>query len=287
VSAAAAPVLVLLPAAPQRLWGWPAAVNLVAGGLGTGFYVAAAVGARGAAPVALAWLGPLLVLVGFAAVAVEAGRPSRALRVLARARTSWMSREAWLAGAFVAFALAEVVVPGPAPRLLAVAAAVALAIAQGAVLRAARGVAAWGVAVMPALFLSSALVSGTGLLVVVDVARGGPSIRLLGATLALLTVHVVVWWAYLTWSAERAFLEGVRPLRGGRGALAIVGGGYLLPSLCLALAVALPELAASLAALGGALVVLGQAHAKAALVLQAGRLRPITLAPVRCERRAR
>jgi len=135
---------VLLPPVTQRLWGWPAVVNFAAGGLGAGLYLAAALAAGFAASPALriaAWLGPALVLAGFVAVATEAGRPLRGPRVLARARTSWMSRELWLGGAFVVLAAPEWTgLAGPGSRAAAALAAAALALAQGWILRHARGV---------------------------------------------------------------------------------------------------------------------------------------------------
>ena len=66
----------MLPARPQTLWGWPAVVNFVLGGLGAGWYIVAllAAGLERSPGVALAsWTAPLLVLAGFTAVAREAG----------------------------------------------------------------------------------------------------------------------------------------------------------------------------------------------------------------------
>src|SRR3972149_3283401 len=95
----------LIPATPQRLWGKPAVANFALGGLGAGLYLAAVVevwlGAPGAVNVA-SWLGPVLVLAGFVAVATEAGRPLRGPRVLTRLRTSWMSRAPGGGGVFLA-----------------------------------------------------------------------------------------------------------------------------------------------------------------------------------------
>lgn len=280
----------LIPAAPQTLWGPPAVANFALGGLGAGLYVTAALAAGFGASPALriaTWLGPALVLAGFVAVAAEAGRPLRGPRVLARVRTSWMSRELWLGGAFVVLAAADLAVPARELRLAAALAAALLALAQGYLLRGARGVAAWTVPVLPALFFSSALTSGAGLLILVEVSRGHVSPRVLGGALALLTIHLVVWWAFITGSRDGTFLAAVRGLREGPGALAIVGAGYLLPALLLALAVAFPTLAAPLAVGGAALVIFGQIYAKSALVLRAGQLRPITIAHLGLRRRAR
>jgi hypothetical protein len=270
----------LLPPIAQTLWGWPAVLNFALGGLGAGLYVMAAVTAGVAPSPALrlaAWLGPLLVLGGFGAVATEAGRPHRGLRVLARARTSWMSRELWLGGGFALLAAGSLLVEGPALRAPAAATGVALALAQGQILRHARGVTVWAVPPVPVVFLTSALVSGAGLLTVLE-AWSGPSLdRRLGAALAVLIVHVCAWSVLVTWSRDEAFRRGVRPLREGPTALAIVGGGGALPALLAALAIALPRLGPPLAAAAGALMIGGQVAVKAALIRQVGQLRPIWL----------
>src|SRR5512146_640345 len=107
----------MIPATRQRRWGLPAVANFGLGGVGAGFYVAAALAARLDAAPALtlaSWLGPALVLAGFAAVAAEAGRPLRGARVLTRLASSWMSRELALGLLFAAAAGAELVAPGRA-----------------------------------------------------------------------------------------------------------------------------------------------------------------------------
>jgi DMSO reductase anchor subunit len=278
----AAPLAVTaIPPQPQRLWGRPVVANFALGGLGAGLYVAAAVAAVFGGPGYLwtaAWVGPALVLAGFLAVATEAGRPLRGPRGLLRVRSSWMSRELWLGALLTLLAATEFVAPGPAPRAVAALVAVALAFAQGAVLRSARAVTAWAVPLMPLLFVSSALASGAALLVGLAAVEGRAPARLAGGTLALLTCHLMVWWVFITWSREDAFVRAMRPLREGGPALLIVGLGYLGPTLALALAVALPVLAVPLALLGAAGVVTGHVYMKAALVLRAGLLRPVTLA---------
>jgi formate-dependent nitrite reductase membrane component NrfD len=279
----------LVPATVQTLWGWPAIVNFTLGGLGAGFYVMAALAAGfgpSATVRAAAWLGPLLVLAGFAAVATEAGRPLRGPRVLARVRTSWMSRELWLGVAFALLAVGALRTEGPGPRAVAAMAGAGLALAQGQILRHARGVAAWSVPPMPWVFLTSALVSGAGLLLLLEPWSGRPLNRLLGMALVALVVHLCVWWLFVSWSSDEAFVHGLRPLRDGSSGLVMVVGGYLLPSLLAALAVALPPLGPALATAAGALMVAGQAWMKAALIRQAGQLRPITLPSERLHRRS-
>ena len=274
----------LLPPAPQRLWGAPAVVNFALGGLGSGIYLAAVLAARfDAAPgvTVASVLGPVLVLAGFAAVATEAGRPLRGLRVLARVRSSWMSRELVLGVVFTALAASELVAPAPTLRMAAAGAAVALALAQGFIVRRARGVVAWDVGVMPLGFLLSALVSGNGLFLVLELAAGRPpGAAALGGTLVVLLVGLIVWLAYLVWSREESFQRATQTLRAGAIAISIAGGGYVAPLLLLATALAVPAALVPAAAVAGVLMVAGQVHAKAALILQVATLRSITLTSV-------
>jgi DMSO reductase anchor subunit len=241
--------VVLLPATPQRLWGWPAVINFAAGGLGAGLYLAFAVTGT---PAIARWLAPALVLAGFAAVAAEAGRPARGPRVLARARTSWMSRELWVGALFAGAAALGVV-------LLAASAAALLALAQGMILRQARGVPAWSAPGVPAAFLTSALVSGAGLWLLLEAAAGRPpGPRAVAAVLVLAVVHAAL---------------AVRRLHSAPFDVL----GHLGPAVLLAPALAWPGLAGSTAALAGLSLVISQVGAKAALIRGAGRLRPITI----------
>jgi len=280
----------LIPSRRQTLWGWPAVLNFALGGLGAGLYVAAVVAAgfgRSPAVTVASWLGPALVLAGFAAVATEAGRPFRGARVLTRVRTSWMSRELWIGGAFVLLVAADLAFPLRLHRIQAVVAALALALAQGFIVRRARGISAWDVPIMPLLFLASALVSGSGLYLMIEAGAGRlPGARFLAVVLVLLAASLVVWGRYLCWSSESAFARAVDVLAYGRASRLIVVGGYLAPCVLAALAVGLPGLALPALLVAGTLMVGAQLYAKALLVLAAGVFRPITLARLRVPRRA-
>lgn len=280
----------LIPPQRQALWRWPAVLNFFLGGLGAGFYAIAAL-AGGLQPSAAlqvaSWLAPALVLAGFAAVAAEAGRPLRGPRVLLRVGSSWMSRELWIGGVFVVLAVAGLLAPLPVLRALAAAAAVLLALAQGFILRRARGIAAWDVPIVPPLFVTSALVSGAGLYLVGEATAGRvlPA-ALPGAALVLLAANLAAWVRYLTWSPEASFVAAVRPLGRGRDRRIVLGAGHLAPFVLVAFAAGRPALAAPALVLAGALMIAGQLHAKARLILSAGQLRPITLAGLRIHRRS-
>jgi DMSO reductase anchor subunit len=277
----------LIAARPQTLWGVPAVVNFALGGTGAGLYVSAAiaVGFLSSPTLTIAsWLAPALVLAGFVAVATEAGRPLRGLRVLTRVATSWMSRELWIGGAFIALAAGEFVAPGSAQRLCATAAAVMLVLAQGLILRRAQGIAAWSIPPLPLVFLQSALTAGAGLMVLIDAAVGTPPGRvILDAVLGLLLFAALVWLAFVTWSGG-AFAEATRCLREGTPALVIFGGGYVAPFLLFVLTMALGDQARALPALAGLLMVTTQTYAKAFLILKCGHVRPITIPHLRLPR---
>ena len=279
----------LIPSERQALWGWPAVINFALGGLGAGLYVVAVTAAGfGPSPaVTLAsWLGPALVLAGFVAVAMEAGRPFRGPRVLARINTSWMSRELWIGGAFILLAAGELAFPLRLHRAPAVVAALALALAQGFILRRARGITAWDVPLMPLLFLLSALISGSGLYLLIEVVGGRPAGAALLAVLALLGAGLAAWLRYLGWSGEPAFVRAVEPLARDRAWRLIVGGGYIAPLGLVTLAAMLPGLARPALMVAGALMLGAQLHAKTLLILAAGQFRPITLRGLRIQRRS-
>jgi DMSO reductase anchor subunit len=271
----------LIPSIAQKLWGKPAVANFALGGLGAGLYIAVSLAARfeaSSAVTAAAWLAPVLVLAGFAVVATEAGRPLRGIRVLARWRTSWMSRELWIGGVFVVLAAGEFVAPSRPLRLLTAIAAVTLALAQGFIVRCARGVAAWNTPLMPILFLASALVSGCGLLLLIAGGLGlAPTAVILGSTRPLVVLTLLLWLGYLGQSRDAAFVDSTRPLRQRAATITVVAGGYVVPLVLATLPIAVPETAAPAAVVAGLLMVGAQIQTKSLLILTAGRLRPITL----------
>ena len=284
------PPVELIPARRQILWGWPAVVNFTLGGVGAGLYGTAVLAAgfeRTAAVVLASWLGLLLVLAGFAAVAGEAGRPLRGPRVLWKVRTSWMSRELWIGAAFVLLIAADIAFPLRLHRAQALAAAVLLALAQGMILRHSRGIAAWDAPIMPWLFLLSAAVSGSGAYMILEVLVGravAPAV--IEASLVLLVAALGLGRAYVFTPAGHAFRDATASLRDGRAGRVGVGVGTIFPLGALAVALASPAAAAPAAALAGLAMVAGQAYIKTELIVRAGLLRPITVATLRMSRRS-
>jgi phenylacetyl-CoA:acceptor oxidoreductase subunit 2 len=275
----------LIPAERQTLWGRLAVANFFLGGAGAGAYVVGA-GLSGLerSPIlsVASILGPLLVIAGFLCVAAEAGRPLRGPFVLRKLESSWMSRELWAGGAFVACAAADLVLPWIGFRILAGLAALILVLAQGFILRLARGVAAWDVPPMPVVFLTSGVLGGAGLLGIVSAVAGDwASARLGWGTAGLILLSGGSWISYLARPGDSAFRRATAPLRQGLAISGVLGIGHALPLLLLGVGFWFPEFAAGSLALSGVAILTGALHAKAALVLTASQLRPITFPHLR------
>lgn len=271
----------LIPPVKQTLWGRLAVANFFLGGAGAGAYVVA-VSLGGFSATAFARLalilGPLLVLAGFLSVAVEAGRPLRGTKVLRMAETSWMSRESWVGGAFIALAALDFVAPWAGWRLAAAPVALFFVLAQGWVLSNCRGVLAWNVPILPLLFLASALVSGAGVLSLAAPLGSGDADRLPLAMAALILLSGFAWVAYSVWPGNRTLRQVAGGLRDDSAVLGIFIIGHLLPLVLLALGRRFPALTSMAAALAGVGILIGQLQAKARLILKMGVLRPITIA---------
>jgi len=199
-------------------------------------------------------------------VAVEAGRPLRGPRVLRMAETSWMSRETWAGGAFIALAGLDFLLPWVGWRLAAALAALFFTLAQGWVLSHCRGVAAWNMPILPLVFLVSALASGAGILGLLTPFGSREPERLALQMAALIVLSGFAWIVYSVW------------LRQDSAVLGIFIVGHLLPLVILVVGLRSPAYASVAAALAGVGVLIGQLQAKAWLILKMGVLRPITIA---------
>jgi phenylacetyl-CoA:acceptor oxidoreductase subunit 2 len=187
----------------QTSWDARAAGNFVCGGAGAGLIVftvlAEVPGSYGK------WLivaGLALVGLGLFCVSLELGRPLRALNVIRNPRTSWMAREAWVAGAlFPAGVAAAVAVPGA--TWVAALLALAFVYCQSRLLQGAKGIPAWREPLLIPLVILTGLVEGGGIFVATIPLHHT-------ATLALLTLlGVLVIGRMGVWLAYRRRLAGV------------------------------------------------------------------------------
>lgn len=215
----------------QRYWDWRAAANFIGGGSGAGLFLFAAVAAYadGSWFVRVAPLAPLLVLAGLGGVASELGRPLRALNVFRRARTSWMSREAIAAGVFLPASIAAIVVRAPTIAWIAALSGLGLLYCQARMLRAAKGIPAWRDPAIVPLILTTGLVEGGGIFVILSAALVWPPAFALLALFMLIAARLLAWGAYqarvgVPGAAPRATVEALEQIR-----LPLEIAGHLLP----------------------------------------------------------
>ena len=267
--------------AHQRNWDLRAAGNFIGGGAGTGLIVTSALAAAVGAPfrVALA-AGLVLVLTGLSLVWLEIGKPWRALNVLFHPGTSWMTREALVAGVMVPAGMLGVVTGDVAITATAAALACGFLWCQARMLRAARGVPAWRQAEIVPFILATGLAEGSALYLLAG-ARTMPWLML--ALLAGL-VREAAWLVYRAGLARTpAAAPGIAtfktPLAGLTRELGLVG----LALIALALASTVIPAGVTqgvtqvLACAGGLLIALAGGGLKALLITRAGFIRTVAI----------
>lgn len=217
----------------QTQWDWRAAGNFICGGAGGGLIMLAAVsGVRGNALGALLLGGLALVGAGLLCVWLEIGRPLRALHVFFNPRTSWMSREAFVAALLMPVVL--VAAAGlPGAHWLAALLALAFVYCQGRILRAAKGIPAWREPLIVPLVVLTGLAEGGGLWLLLMPELAAQQPLLLGLVGVLLLARAAVWLVYRQRLATQAAPRALAALE--RAGLWLRLGGTVVPLVLIAL----------------------------------------------------
>lgn len=239
----------------QTSWDGRAAGNFICGGAGAALLAIAVLTSWPAAPdwhllvVALTLIGA-----GLAFVWTEIGRPWRAFNVLFHPQTSWMTREAFVAGLIAVLVFATIATGMAATAYAAALAGLLFLYCQGRILRAAKGIPAWREPSIVRLIVSTGLVEGLALLILADLAIGAARPNMPAALLLLAVLRFGAWWRY-----RSRMLCSDAP-RSTRTTLAVVHrallAGTALPMLACGAAIAVPGAAvagsamAALSALG-------------------------------------
>jgi len=177
----------------QAHWDWRAAGNFMCGGAGAGLLVFTALsGATGLALTLLALAGMGLIGLGLLCVWLEIGRPWRAMNVMRRPGSSWMSREAMAAP--LVFVLGLGVAAGVqawTPLLLL--AALGFLYCQSRIVQAAKGIPAWREPLTVPLLAVTGLAEGAGLFWLSGVAPARGAMLLAAIFAALLVARWLLW----------------------------------------------------------------------------------------------
>lgn len=274
----------------QTIWGWPAALNFFLGGMGSLLYAASFLfdgflsGRLPDKELAL-WrlIGPGLTMLGFLAVTTEAGRPSRAVYLLHHLYRSWMSREVLAGGLFIGGAVGYALLPLPAFKWLAIAAAVGLAFCQAMMLYDSLGVTLWNACIVPVQCLSANLLAAAALLLLAMVSWTAPLPPVLTVTtMALILVDGAAWYVLLRYRSTPDDHSARKPLLRTPSLLLVLGVGHLLPFLLLISALVISGiddghgvLMRSLISMVALMVLAGGLAQKAGVVLGGNSLRPM------------
>lgn len=227
----------------QKEWGWPAVVNFILGGAGTGFYLVSSLeiivtGDTSAMsyPVSFGLVASLLVGLGFLVLTTEAGRPWRARHFVRRVSRSWISREILAGAVFIPTAIFNVLFPHPAFCFVALVAALCFMISQGFIVYSCTGIRAWNVSIIPFFFISSGFASGSALVLLMAASVSLPIRRsLVVMGMMSLVFNITAWLFYLRWSRTAPFQFATRALRRPTSMILTVGLGHIVPLLLLTL----------------------------------------------------
>ena len=193
----------------QEFWDYRAAMNFIMGGMGSGFLaILSLLALLGILPLttlsSVAPVGGIAIAVGLFFVFLEIGRKLRALNVMLRPGTSWMTREVYAvlvlypALAWVWWAAS---IPGTA--ILGLAAA-AFLFCQARILYAGKGIPAWRAPLIPWMICVTGVCEGSGLALLAtnllpDRAAAG-ALMLAGTIAALIMIGL---WSVYTRDAKR------------------------------------------------------------------------------------
>lgn len=255
----------------QTSWDWRAAGNFICGGAGAGLIVfTAASGVQGPALIALFVGGLTLVGLGLTCVWLEIGRPLRAINVFFNPRTSWMSREAFVATPLFPVGIAAAAgVPGFA--WVAAALALVFVYCQSRMLQAAKGIPAWRERLLSPLIVITGLTEGAGLFFLAAPLHAAGTQSMLALFGALVLARMLVWLAYRRRLATRAAPRAIAAL--DRAGATLQLAGTLVP-LALIAAIAIGAVSGTtiplVVAIAGLTAAIAGSFVKYTLVTRAG-----------------
>jgi len=203
----------------QSKWGWLVAAYLFLAGLGAGAYVTGAVAGflpaeqwAGVAKIGVS-LGFPCVLIGCVFLLADLGSPTKFWRAWLRPNTSWIARGTLIITIFMILSAIHIALGVCSDSLaesaglrhllsgLGILFAVGTMVYTGILLAASRPIAFWSTALLPILFLVSAL--STGIMAVILIAKMGSSVTdlqihmLTTADVLLIILEILVLIFYL------------------------------------------------------------------------------------------
>ncbi len=220
----------------QRTWGWPAVVNLTLGGSGAGLYLLGFFFSLWAQPwpvesqlISFQILAPIIVCIGFISLTIEAGKPLRAYRLFSNLTGSWMAVESLAGAIFVFMAVISWLFPFSIFNVLAVITAFILILSQGLMVYRAAGVKAWNQKLIPALFVTSGMMTACGFYLLNI--RGHAVLTRLPQSIFLFIIfsNLLFWLFYLFGRRDNDSKQTVKFLRRPLFLILTVVVGHIIP----------------------------------------------------------
>ncbi|MGE3597192.1 MAG: NrfD/PsrC family molybdoenzyme membrane anchor subunit [Dehalococcoidia bacterium] len=239
--------------ATQDVWDWRAAGNFCLGGTGSGLLAlaVACLPAGASSPILVVGAALSLVGAGLFLVWLEIGRPTRFLHVYFNPWTSWMTREAFMAGVLFVLALLALTLDSAGLLLLAGLAGALFLYCQGRILRASKGIPAWREpAIVPLIFVTG-IASGAGLLLLLSPSNDGLPALFVAAVLGLRQLTLSHYLRQL--AHHHAPSKTLSVLRTANSWSLVAG--TLIPTALLGLSLYLPAASSALAGAAGLLAV--------------------------------
>lgn len=254
----------------QTHWDWHVALNFLTGGSGSGLLVMGALGGIAGDPVRWPMLiGVVLIAIGLAQVSLHLGRPFRSFNVVYNPGTSWMSREAFVAGPTLLLGALAALFESAVLALLAGVAGIAFLYCQARILTEAKGIPAWRHPRILPLVMATGLAEGAALALMIALADGRGSIFAASVlVLVLLVSRLVTWKGYLAALAGNAPQAALTVLARNDGPF--LGIGHVAPVLLLIVALAVPAAQLALAWIAGLSILLAGWWLKFSIVTRAG-----------------
>lgn len=223
----------------QQNWDWRAAGNFMLGGTGSSLmFMTVATKFPESPPYGYVLVSLFIIGAGLGLVWLEIGRPWRFLHVFLNPRTSWLTRESWVAALLFVLALVGMSLAQPVLIALAGLAGLAFLYCQAMILRAAKGIPAWRVPAIVPVVGSTGLSEGTALLVLTQGFTTPAAGWLTYLLLALVVVRTMAWQHYLAKLGRTHVPKATADLLAGINWSAwIVGGAVPVALLLLPLAI--------------------------------------------------
>ncbi len=254
----------------QAHWDWRAAGNFICGGTGSGLLLFAAMGTLYGVPLEPLVLPAIfLVCAGLSLVWLELGRPWRFINVFFHPHTSWMTREALVAGPLVALGAAAFWFGRADLALTAALFGLIFLYCQARMLQAAKGIPAWREPLSILLLVITGLAEGQGLFLVLAATMPGIGSRM--AAIGVPSLMVLITLRMWVWSSYRHKLEaGGAPVE-AREVLVEMNSwfifwGHVFPVILIGFGLLFPPGAGYLYLLAGIFVLIGGWYAKFSIV---------------------